>query len=104
MNTPQVQPSESNHESVRASVRETRDAAVLLGESASNSARATAAAMHNQLQTRPYLTLGIAAGVGFVVAGGLASPALRGLVRVGGRFAFAALTSKLWEIYVEPKT
>ena len=42
-------------------------------------------AVHEQVQSNPYATLGVAAGVGFVLGGGLASPMGQMLLRVSVR-------------------
>lgn len=42
-------------------------------------------ALQKQVQANPYATLGVAAGVGFVLGGGLASPMGQMLLRVGVR-------------------
>ena len=63
--------------------------------SAAECARIAATVIRTQLAQRPYVALGAAVGVGFVVAGGLASPAVWSLARLGTRIAFALATRKV---------
>lgn len=81
--------------------RTSRDAAVLLAHSVADGGRITARVVREQLEQRPYLTLAVVAGAGFVVAGGLTTPAVRSLANVGTRFAIAAASRKLAEIISE---
>ena len=85
-------------QSVFDAARATQDAALLLAQSASEAARATSAVLQDALARRPYVTLGAMAGVGFVVAGGLAAPAIRGLVRQASGLALAAAAQKVGEL------
>lgn len=80
--------------------RTSRDAAVLLAHSVADGGRVTARVVRAQLEQSPYLTLAVVAGCGFVVAGGLTTPAVRSLANVGTRFAIAAASRKLTEILV----
>ena len=50
-------------------------------------------AVREQMQARPYLTMGAAAGAGYVLAGGLASSLSRTLVKAGAKAATAYLTA-----------
>jgi hypothetical protein len=74
--------SDDNSPSLSASVCATQDAAVELVTQAARAAQAAASAIRGQLDERPYVAIGVAAGVGFVIAGGLADPFLRGLARL----------------------
>lgn len=83
---------------LRDVVERARDATVaagLLVRSASDAAELANAAMRTQLATHPAVTLGAAAGIGFVVAGGLASPAGRVLLRLGARVALGLAVKRL---------
>jgi ElaB/YqjD/DUF883 family membrane-anchored ribosome-binding protein len=64
------------------SLTETADQAV---QSLGTLYTAVDAALQKQVQANPYATLGVAAGVGFVLGGGLASPMGQMLLRVGVR-------------------
>lgn len=78
--------------------------AVALAENTADTARAASAALRVHLAERPYATLAVVAGVGFVVAGGLAAPATRGVAQMGVRIALTALARKLVEVaIVEPR-
>ena len=81
--------------------RATARAAAVLAHSAHESVRAASTAVRHQVAQRPYLTLGVAAGVGFIVAGGLASPAMSGLLRAAGKLAVAAATRKIGEALLD---
>ena len=56
--------------------------------------------LREELTQRPYATLGIAAGMGFVLGGGLASPIGRTLIRMAGRAAL----SRLVQSSLEPRS
>src|SRR4051812_30970553 len=64
-------------------------------------ATATVDLLRRHVERRPYVAVGVAAAVGFVVAGGLAAPALRGVARLAARLALAAATRKLADALVE---
>lgn len=86
----------------------TKDAAVLFAETAVAGARNTNEALRRQIVASPYATLSVAAGVGFIVAGGLSAPALWGVARVGARVALAnvarQVTAALLEVEAKPDT
>ena len=65
-----------------ASLTETADQAV---QSIGALYTAVDSVLQKQVQANPYATLGVAAGVGFVLGGGLASPMGQMLLRVGVR-------------------
>jgi len=50
-----------------------------------------------QAEQRPEILLACAAGIGFVLGGGLASPAGALLARAGGRFALAQVVHSWWK-------
>jgi hypothetical protein len=60
--------------------------------------RAVDASVRGFVVERPLVALGTAAGVGFLVGGGFAAPALRGLVRIGAQLAVAAAGRSLCEL------
>lgn len=80
-----------------AGLSSSKEAAALLAETAVEGARSTREALRRQLETSPWTTLGAVAGVGFVVAGGLASPAVWGIARV----AFAGVAKHLGSVVLE---
>jgi ElaB/YqjD/DUF883 family membrane-anchored ribosome-binding protein len=69
-------------ESEAASLTQTADHAL---QSLSELYTAVDGAVQQQVQGNPYATLGVAAGVGFVLGGGLASPMGQMLLRVSVR-------------------
>ena len=48
-----------------------------------------------QMRERPWRTLGLAAGAGFVIGGGLATRTTRLLLAIGGRLAFTMMVQEL---------
>lgn len=75
--------------------RDARDAARTLGASAAGMWRSANALVEQQVVERPGVALGVAAGLGFVVAGGLATPAARAVLRVGSRAALGLVLREL---------
>lgn len=75
--------------------RATTAAAAALALSAGECLRAAGQLAQRQLNERPYATVGVAAGVGFLVAGGFAAPLGRSLVRFGAKLAAGAATRSL---------
>jgi hypothetical protein len=67
-------------------------------------ANAAAAAIQTRLVASPYVTLGAAVGVGFIVAGGLASPAVWGLAKLAARIGVAAATRKIGQAVLDGAT
>ncbi len=51
--------------------------------------------VREQLEARPYVTLGAASGLGYVLGGGLPKTFSRMLFGVGGRLAFVLLANRL---------
>lgn len=68
---------------------EAKDNAMKLITSVQNVVGIAESAVREQMAARPYLTMGAAAGVGYVLAGGLASSMSRHLVRAGTKAATA---------------
>jgi hypothetical protein len=58
-------------------------------------------AVQRQVQSNPYATLGVAAGVGFVIGGGLASPMGQMLLRVSVRAFGPPLVNALFQSALE---
>jgi len=58
-----------------------------LGEAATHLTRGWQSLVRDRIERRPYATLAAAAGVGYVLGGGLPTTLLRVLVGVGGRIA-----------------
>ena len=54
-----------------------------------------AALLREHMEGRPYQTLAVAAGVGFVLGGGLWNHLVRSLVNVGARLAITAAATTL---------
>ncbi|MDP2342327.1 MAG: hypothetical protein Q8O67_15335 [Deltaproteobacteria bacterium] len=67
---------------------------------ASECVRAAGVVVQRHLIERPYVSVGVAAGVGFLVAGGFASPMGKSLLRLGTRFAFGAATRQLTTLVI----
>lgn len=82
-------------EDLLARARDAREAATELAASAGDTLRYANAMVRRQLEEHPAATLGVAAGVGFVLAGGLASPVARSLVRTGTRVALGIALRQL---------
>jgi len=78
-------------ENIRHRFEETRrtlqEEAGSLMQTVSGAAQDVSSYVQTQLRERPYATLGAAAGLGFILGGGLSPRALRLLVRTGGRMA-----------------
>lgn len=81
--------------------RAAKDAASALAASAGDTVRAATAVAKRQLAERPYTTIAVAAGVGFLVAGGFASPVGRRLVRWSARLAIGAATRQLTTVLAD---
>lgn len=97
---PCAQAAEPTHEEARAALdaaRATLRAADLLARRTLETARAADVATRVEIAERPYVALGIAAGMGFVVAGGLTSPAVWQLARFGARLAVGAAARRVGE-------
>lgn len=78
---------------------EAKDNATKLVSSLKNAYGLVKKAAQEQLEERPYVTLGVAASAGFVVGGGLASTITRSLVSSGTKLA----ALKLFDLIVETK-
>lgn len=75
-----------------------RDAAVNLAHALAHAGRVSGAALHTQLEERPYLAMAAVAGAGFVVAGGLSTPLARGVASLGARLVVATLVERLIDV------
>jgi hypothetical protein len=53
------------------------------------------ALLRDRLERRPYATLAVAAGVGYVLGGGLPTSLLRVMIGIGGRLVFERALTKL---------
>jgi len=80
--------------------RNVREDANALGQSLNEATQQAGAYLKEQLQARPYATLGIAAGAGFVLGGGLSLRLSSTLLTVGGRM----VASKLLQDVLTPAT
>jgi ElaB/YqjD/DUF883 family membrane-anchored ribosome-binding protein len=95
-----AQAADSPHEEISAALdaaRATLRAADLLARRTLETARATDVATRVEIAERPYVALGIVAGMGFVAAGGLTSPAVWRLARFGARLAVGAAARRVGE-------
>ena len=78
----------ATQELLRQSI-EAKDNAMKLISSVQNVVGIAESAVREQMAARPYITMGAAAGIGYVLAGGLASSVSRQLVKVGTKAATA---------------
>ena len=85
-------------EQLMEQTRVAKDSAVKLFTSMKTAAGVAEKAAREQLGERPYATLGVAAGAGFVLAGGLASILTMTVLRAGSKIAMAMLVDKLAEV------
>jgi len=83
--------------------KEAKENATKLWSSVRAAASLVEKAAKEQLQERPYTTLGVVAGAGFVVAGGLASSITKSLVSAGTKLAAVALFDQLADA-ITPKS
>jgi hypothetical protein len=72
-----------------------REDVVALAGAVRQAARGWEALVRDRLERRPYATLAVAAGVGYVLGGGLPTSLLRVMIGVGGRLAFERALTKL---------
>ena len=75
--------------------QEAKETATKLWSSVRAAAGLVEKAAREQLEERPYTTLGVAAGAGFVLAGGLASSITRGVVAAGTKLALVMLVDQV---------
>jgi hypothetical protein len=68
--------------------------------SSSSEPRGAGARLRRQLVRQPYVTLSVAGAAGFLLAGGLTSPALWGLARLGARLAVVAAAREFDAVFV----
>ena len=66
-----------------------------LAEAATHLTRGWQSLVRDRIERRPYATLATAAGVGYVLGGGLPTSLLRVLVGVGGRIAVERLMADI---------
>jgi hypothetical protein len=71
---------------------------VALAEEALHVALGWRALLRRRLERRPYATLAVAAGVGYVLGGGVPSTVVRTLIGVGGRIAVEHAIARLWAL------
>jgi hypothetical protein len=84
--------------SVRELVEEServREEFVALTEAALHMASGWRSLLRDRLERRPYATLAVAAGVGYVLGGGLPTGLVRVLIGVGGRLAVDRVIAQL---------
>jgi len=72
-----------------------REDVVALAGAVRRAARGWRTILRQQLDRQPYATLAVAAGVGYVLGGGVPTLLIRGLVGVGGRFAVEQAIARL---------
>jgi ElaB/YqjD/DUF883 family membrane-anchored ribosome-binding protein len=88
---------------VMSRAKEAVAAATMLRSSAADVFHIASRVVRKQLEEHPTRTLGIAAGVGFVVAGGLATPTARTVVRTGARLAIGLAARQVIAEAVKPQ-
>ena len=66
-----------------------------LGSAFNDAAQDVERVVHEQMEQRPYAMLAAAAGVGYVLGGGIASRLTRTAVALAGRFALAVAAREL---------
>ena len=72
-----------------------RDEVVALAAAVRQATRGGQALIRQRLEAQPYATLAIAAGVGYVLGGGVPGLLLRGVVGFGGRLALEQAFARL---------
>jgi len=87
-------PAKSTRELVQQSERVLDDLRSLAG-SARGVARGWQELLAEELERRPYATLAVAAGVGYVLGGGLPTTLIRALIGFGGRLAIERALAQL---------
>ena len=85
-----AQPGPSVRELVEESGR-VREECIALAGAALHAAHGWQSLLRDRLERQPYATLAVAAGVGYVLGGGLPTALVRVLVGVGGRLAVERL-------------
>jgi hypothetical protein len=86
---------ETQTASVPQYTRRVRHDAELLAQSVQEAAGQVEKSIAESLRERPWTTLAVAAGAGFVVGGGLATRMTRVMLAMGGRLAFAMVMQEL---------
>ena len=79
----------------REDVEPLRESAEAFATSLQQAADQATEAVRDQLEKRPFVVLGVAAGVGYVLGGGLPTFLTRALVRIGLRAATTAAVGRL---------
>ncbi len=92
----------TTEELVRAG-QDTKERASDLVTSVRSTASLARRAAREQLAERPYTVLGIAAGAGFVLAGGVAPVLMRGLMSAGSKLALGALLDEVLDAVLEER-
>jgi hypothetical protein len=72
-----------------------RDDLLALVEAATHLTRGWQALVRNRMEQRPYATLAAAAGVGYVLGGGVPTMLMRVLAGIGGRMAVERLFAEV---------
>ena len=86
----------SAHE-LMAQGQKVREDVVALAGAVREATHGWQALLRDRLERRPYATLAVAAGVGYVLGGGLPTSLVRILLGVGGRYAFERALSRFAE-------
>lgn len=89
-----AQPGPSMRELVEESGR-VREEFIDFAGAALHVARGWRSLLRDRLERQPYATLAVAAGVGYVLGGGLPTPVVRVLIGVGGRLAVERVIAQL---------
>ena len=72
-----------------------REDVVALASAVRQAARGWRSLLRDRLDRRPYATLAVAAGVGYVLGGGMPTLLVRSLIGMGGRFAIEQAIARL---------
>lgn len=72
-----------------------REEASEFAETVQETAHEVGAVLRHQMQTRPYTTLGMAAGAGFILGGGLSPRLTYALLGMGGRLVAARVLQEV---------
>ena len=89
-----ARPAPSARELVERSERVREDLSALAG-AVRDVSRGWQALLRERLERRPYATLAVAAGVGYVLGGGVPTALVRALVGIGGRLAVEHAIARL---------
>lgn len=86
---------ESQTASLPRTTQRVRHDAEALAQSVQDAAGQVENSIAENMRERPWSTLAVAAGVGFVLGGGLATRMTRLMIGMGGRLAFAMVVQEL---------